>query len=231
MASASKVLAALVAALFLAGAVQANSVSYQFTGDDPGFTVAIDKYNPANGPLTSVTLQLNLQITPIIEVLNCSAPTPMSFEAVFTTGAFNPITNHNDFDNNPVTWTDPFGNSGSANFLMSINKTVTDFGPTDFSGQTVFATPLVTIVPQNDLNTFVGTGTLDLSYTTGGAYNIDVLQLTGPSGSVGYSADREYSGTVTVTYNTIPAPEPASMSLLGLGLAAIFVRRRKQTAE
>jgi len=54
---------------------------------------------------------------------------------------------------------------------------------------------------------------------------------TAPGGTVFFGGDANSSGTASVVYTFSPAPEPASMALLGSGLLAVSglqLRRRRR---
>ncbi len=86
----------------------------------------------------------------------------------------------------------------------------------------------------NDANDAVLTAALDLANYTGiGTFGIDVeavvqnfLSTTGGFGPI-QQTPGQTQGTVTVTYEFIPIPEPSTALLLGLGLLGFAARARR----
>ncbi len=134
-----------------------------------------------------------------------------------------------------VTITTTFGNSvvavplqlGSALGVAADNDAAADFVGTDsFS---------VVGGIGNDADNVVLTAALDLANYTGiGTFGIDVaaivtnfLSTTGGFGPI-MQTPGQTEGTVTVTYQFIPIPEPTTASLLSLGLVGIAAVRRRR---
>ena len=93
------------------------------------------------------------------------------------------------------------GNSGTASDTFGPDSNPLDFGPYEGTGD--FNVNISAVLYQQ-LFTSGGTGTLT-------------------------SSSEETDGTVSVTYNFTPVPEPSAIALLGCGLSVLpFLRRRRQ---
>jgi hypothetical protein len=219
--------ASAIAASFgivFAGSANADMVTYisaPFSGE-ASLDASLTQFNPILGNLTSATVTLSADLTPIVEVLNFTgAPAPFDY-AFETTGTTNPVTNQVVFTPSPATVTDPFSNVQDINFVSLVqNGVAANPGVNQFPGTPV-PFSLNSSVPGADLSAFVGNGTTSFDYVADGSGNFG-----GSGGSLFFGGDRTYAGTASVTYTYSEVPEPATLSLLGLGAFAVLQRRRR----
>ncbi len=173
-------------------------------------------FNPDMGTLTAVTLSVEATILGKVQIVNISgslgSPTNLAF-----TNAFTQI---------PVTVTGPDSLTVSATAVANVASGIATASPdlTTFSGiqgSQMGYTP----VPAAEISTYVGSGTFGatLSASAGNATSGG----TGGAGFLFFGGTAEAGGSADVTYTyTAIVPEPASMSLLGIGMAGFFAFRR-----
>lgn len=204
----------LLACLAVGTPCQANSVTY-FSAVVPNHsvpfsaTVSLPLFNPAMGTLTGVTLSVDATITGTLIVFNLSG-SPLSFT--------------NGFTSIPVTVTSSAGpTSVTATATATLASGTAAPGLNTYPGLTGTITgfqPVTTgIAPYIGVGTFNATlGSTVLNASSGGTG--PPALLFGGSASAGGQAD------VTYTFTSSAIPEPASMSLLGIGMAGFFAFRR-----
>jgi hypothetical protein len=193
----------------------ANMVTFTSTvvpNQDIPFTapLLLPKFNPSMGTLTGVTITVNATIVGDIQIFNNSAgnlPFTNAFTAV------------------PVTATGPDGAVASATAVANVASGIATggFTVTSFPGVTGTATGSANAV---SFAPYVGAGnfTANLSSTALSASSGG----TGGGGKLFFGGTAQAGGTISVTYTFTASavPEPASMSLLGIGMAGFFAFRR-----
>lgn len=176
-------------------------------------TVYLDQFDPSMGTLESVTLTLDADVSAGTIDWDNEAGVPS--DVTLGIGA-------------TVTATGPDALALVAVPLQKASSTVDadNDGAADFIGTDAFS---VTGGVGNDSD--IANPAIFTSYLGTGTFSVDItsavetyLSTTGGSGPI-QSSSGLFEGTVTVEYNY--TPEPATMSLLGLGGLALLRRRRK----
>ncbi|QQE12988.1 PEP-CTERM sorting domain-containing protein [Planctomycetota bacterium] len=189
-----------------------DSAPFAFPLSPATQTVALDQFDPALGTLISVTIEIEGEVTADITAENDSVLDAPGYQISLTANfeAVAPGTSAvvalNDAWAQALVATDGVPGSG-ADFH--------DFGT--LSDDNSNSNSIV-----SGLAPYIGTGTIDVDVNGSAGFSfsgttdssLDISNLAG-------------EGEVTVIYNYIPIPEPASMALLGLGGVAILARRKK----
>ncbi|MCE5277508.1 MAG: choice-of-anchor E domain-containing protein [Planctomycetaceae bacterium] len=210
----------------MASYVQADTISYSNTYGPTAVpfgatAVALSKFNPALGTLTKVTLQLNANTSSgaiawdnesglLTDVdlgigATVTAVAPLSLITVIAvpmqTGSAFGVAADNDAAADYI-GTDSFSVTGGTGSDSKSAFTTSSLGTflATFAGETFDATINATL--KKMISTDGGEG---LNQTTAGISN----------------------GTLTVTYEYTPIPEPVTMSLLGLGGLGMLLKRRR----
>lgn len=216
--------------VLLGGTGSANAGSIIQTFYTPGspalepvpytFDFAANQFNPADGTLNTVVISYVTQIEGVATVYNFTF-TPQAF-----TGATSAV---------PVSLTGPTGPDS-----ITLNSTATTLaqsgtapaakltpdglvaGQITLPGETATTTDTNTITGSG-VNAYVGTGIANLDF----AFNAAAGTYSGSGVGVAFGGSATAKATITITYEyTSVVPEPASMGLLGIGMAGFFAFRR-----
>jgi len=208
----------LLASLGGVGSANAGQITQTFTNPSETvpytYTALANQFNMPGATLTSVVISVTSDVTGSVNIVNIT-PVAQAF-----TNATSSV---------PVKVTGPEGLSLSVTATTPAQSgTIAAAPPGGFTelslpGETVTASVATTLT--TGLGAYIGSGTHDLSFvfTAGqGTY--------GGSAAAGvfFGGSATADATITVTYNftTMAVPEPASMGLLGIGMAGFFAFRR-----
>jgi len=208
----------VLSGLASADVIDSNTVAYNVDGtENDNFT----QFNPALGTLTGVTLfyfNADLYISPFASIGETASPASVfaDFEIGFNL-TLPDIPTFNEFlsitENN-------FGCTSSVGEFSSCMNT-----------QTFMNGPLAGSVPlsPSSLTPYIGTGTL-ISQLVSEADITNVVSSNPSEATTGVNDTTSGNYYLEYTY-TLPStgtPEPASIAMLGVGLAILVVRRRHQ---
>ncbi len=213
------VIAVLLAASSAQAATVSNSNTYPSTAVPfSTLLVPLNQFDPALGTLTKVTLELDANASAGIIDWDNEAAIPT--DVTLGIGA-------------EVTATAPLSlftvvavplQLGSALGVAADNDGAPDFVGTDsFSVVGGSGSDIQSNFTTSSLGTFIGLGTFDVTVDS---LVENFLSTTGGFGPIQQTPGNS-DGTVKVTYEYTPIPEPVSMSLLALGGLGVLLRRKR----
>ncbi|MGB0661622.1 MAG: choice-of-anchor E domain-containing protein [Mangrovicoccus sp.] len=212
--------AAAVAAVFVAGAANAATTSYSdsisMTSLDFDTTLSVAKFDSALGTLNSVTVELTGVVDGGAEYENRSTSSGTTFklsvaaliEAAFSFGGSVEVNVSPTGLSSPIT-VGVF--DGTLDFAGTSGGSVSGLTDTDTDSK-IYTT---------GLSNFIGAGNLDIFINADGTSQA----IGGANVATIFTTDA--SASVKVTYDYSPIPLPAALPLLGAGIGALAIARRR----
>ncbi len=220
---------ALIAIVSSMTSLTANGASEIFTGSispstlGSSVTTDLPMFNSALGTLTGVQVTLNFMVTPFATVANFTSGTPLPFTSSdYISYSYSPADTWT-ISNGSDSWNLAAPTVSTGNIYGSGQGVAFYTGPSSLLQLvgSISAAANLTAASGLDFAAYTGAGYLAFGTTGSGYVSITDGPLFGGGGA-------NLTGTASVTYDFVPVPEPATISLVVIGmLGALTIRRRK----
>jgi hypothetical protein len=172
----------------------------------------LQKFDTNLGTLTGVTFTVTNNVSGYISIYNSDSASHMFTDASAAT---------------TVTATGPGSTMAVTTSSVTLASGTAVAGINNYTPATMSSTTSpTTVVPMSDWGLYSGPGNFDATFSFAASPATYGGTETNGSGDLYFGGKIQAGGSITVTYTFLAVPEPASMGLLGIGMAGLLSFRR-----